>query len=375
MSNPRSPERRRTSGSFMVLVTIFASLILLPLGICAFELERVQLVQKQLHVATDAAALAGGLAASELPYDTPAERLQLARDAALAIFKMNTAGPVNLSHAHVVDSLSGACPDAGDVQLYLELSEDKQELTATACCGYTPAFGAFLGLAQLPVLATSKTGIVSDKRDIVIVFDTSGSMDPVMTAAKQALVEFVTKLHNSGDVHFGFVTYNTEAGGHRYGTNERWIKLNRSSDNYLAVLDAIRGTIALGNTNTAAGLETGIDMITGSGRRPDADASVILVSDGVPNYFNRQSDEAAVPNDLLSQQLALAQADRARSVDIPLHSLGFFHQAAVQMMGPQFIQNLRSHAGGESEAYTATTIAEFKGRLHKLCAAGVALTN
>lgn len=377
----RMSKARRASGTFMVLTTMVATMVILPLAMVGFELSRVHLMQRQLRASTDSAALG---AATAYGGDERSDKLERSRNSALNIFKRNTTCGGNLAITHLVSSIGGTHPAPKECLLEVTHDKSKSEFVAKASFGYTPAFASFLGLGMLPIVSFSKASAAAHKRDIVVVFDTSGSMAAAgngqpMMSAKAALADFLRKLHDSGDVHFGVVTYATHVAGNKKASAQmRRVELDRDAERYLQSLDAVNAVVADGWTNTDGGLKEALKMLKGQAHRDDADPLIVLVSDGLPNQYYRpgnSGDEELVYDEGGARDKCYETAMQAGKQGITVHSLGFFHVPSSQLQGIAFMKNLKQAAGGDSESYTATNISEFHKCLDEICNSALGLVN
>ena len=110
--------------------------------------------------------------------------------------------------------------------------------------------------------------------DMVIVLDRSGSMKGrKINDARRAVLELLSTL--SARDRFALVTYSD-------GVNIATDLHNVTDDNRLRMESAVNSVRAAGGTNLGAGLQAGIDLLTGPGHRENA-AKVVLISDGLAN--------------------------------------------------------------------------------------------
>lgn len=127
------------------------------------------------------------------------------------------------------------------------------------------------------------------KNDIVLVIDTSGSMndDERMAEAKKAAKNFVNKLldEEHPNTRIALVSFETKA----------YIKKDFTNyTNKQALLNAINGLYANGGTFTQGGIREASHLLNGS----QADfKNIVLLSDGVPtfNYEINNPDEYVIP--------------------------------------------------------------------------------
>lgn len=165
---------RKASGSFTVTAFVAAILILLPLGLYAFEVARLNLAAFQLRVATDAAALAAASYMQNVKFDDSKER-EKAKQAALEYVKRNVVTGVSLLSASLSNSVQEDNPESGKSTFDLIFNKD-MSVTAVAAFGLQPAFAKFLGLESVPVRVNSTAGPAGLIGDICIIVDLSGSM-------------------------------------------------------------------------------------------------------------------------------------------------------------------------------------------------------
>ncbi len=167
---------RCQSGTFLVLTVVAAVMVILPLGIYAFELARLHLSHNQLQHATDSAVLAGAGIMFNPSEMTQEEKRNRAKAVALELLKQNTVLGVSLSTVHHSASFATDNPGAGQGSFELLIDESNHLCTANVVVGVQPAFGAFLGINSAPVRASSSAGTKKLAGDIVLVLDISGSM-------------------------------------------------------------------------------------------------------------------------------------------------------------------------------------------------------
>lgn len=167
--------RRRSTGVTMLAVMMAAVTILLPIGLFAFEVARIQMAQKQLRSATDAAALA---AASYLSNVTgnDAQNLAKAKSLALELFKENIVMSDFLSESTLSATAATDNPDTQKATLDITVDTSNGRVRATSSYGLSPAFATFLGLKTETVRSKSLAGYHGLEGDIAIVVDISDSM-------------------------------------------------------------------------------------------------------------------------------------------------------------------------------------------------------
>ena len=133
---------------------------------------------------------------------------------------------------------------------------------------------------------TSQTSM--SKLDIILVLDNSGSMaygsrgkndnsTPSRIASLESTAnDFInTMLDKDGNVQIGLVTFSKDV-----NTSVSFSNYSKKND----LTTAINGMTANGGTNLQAGIEKAHDLLDGG--RNDAKKMVIILTDGIPTYFN-----------------------------------------------------------------------------------------
>ena len=134
---------------------------------------------------------------------------------------------------------------------------------------------------------TSQTSM--SKLDIVLVLDNSGSMaygsrgkndnsTPSRIASLESTAnDFInTMLDKDGNVQIGLVTFSKDV-----NTSVSFSNYSKKND----LTTAINGMTANGGTNLQAGIEKAHDLLKDGGRN-DAKKMVIILTDGIPTFFN-----------------------------------------------------------------------------------------
>lgn len=189
--------KKRNEKGFIVIAAYLGFLFLLPLGLFAFEVLRIQLCQQQLRAVTDAAALCGAQYYSTQAPSDQSEQTQITPDSqsagsssdsktngsldkakaqALLCFQRNIAAGYELANAVVSTTVDSDSPNKGISRFDLIYDKSKKMFTAKAALGVEPIFGRFLGLGSVPIHAQSHASISGMDGDVVIVFDLSRSM-------------------------------------------------------------------------------------------------------------------------------------------------------------------------------------------------------
>jgi hypothetical protein len=184
-------------------------LVIGVLGIFAFEFVRYTIMRDQLRTATDAAALGAAATLAGSNFSSPPTAQTNAMSVATKIFKMNgvmgrsldnlVAGPEVAAHEATLGytwfDRNGVSKPFG--------SPDGKVIKATAKYGFTPLFGAFLGMNNFvaPITVASDGGV--PPLDIVLCFDLSGSMDD------QTRVTLVKRYEDGGVMHYDDLAHGT----------------------------------------------------------------------------------------------------------------------------------------------------------------------
>ena len=153
----------------------------------------------------------------------------------------------------------------------------------------------------------------SDERDIVLVLDTSGSMDGTpLNETRKASVNFIDTILKE-DASIGIVEFSSGAS-----------VVSDFSMNQLALETAAKNAYSGGSTNTDAGLSTAHEMLQNSNAKKKI---IVLMSDGQPNQGR-------------TGQALIDYAGEIKKEGIYIYTLGFFHDlsgsskvAAQDIMG------------------------------------------
>lgn len=165
---------RNQKGSFIVATAVAALMIILPLGLYAFEVARANLAACQLRSATDAAALA---ASNYLHKVDATNKIQQnkAKEIAFKFLQRNLCTAISLQNARISSSVQSDVPASGETSFDLVFNQDNS-VTAIAAFGLQPAFSSFLGIKTLPIRVNSSAGAGGLDGDVVVVVDLSNSM-------------------------------------------------------------------------------------------------------------------------------------------------------------------------------------------------------
>lgn len=157
------------------------------------------------------------------------------------------------------------------------------------------------------------------QRDIVLVLDYSGSMltRDKYKALKEAVKDFcdVVEAVGNGKDRVAMISYSDAA-----------TLQSGFASNLNPVRSRIDASVYNGATNIYDGLKTAIDLVNGSAR-PASDRMVILLTDGLANR----------PLNVDAYQYAKNQAERARTLGLPVYTVSFGSDADPTLM--QYIAN------------------------------------
>lgn len=148
---------RSRKGITLLAVMSSAIMVLLPLGLFSFEAARAQMASKQLHIATDAAALAAAtLIANSTGSDE--EKLRKGTTQGLKFFRNNSVVGTNLTNARRSADISRVKLRAGESRFQLVVDPLTGKVTAHGAYGLAPAFAKFLHLNTQTIRTRSCAG-------------------------------------------------------------------------------------------------------------------------------------------------------------------------------------------------------------------------
>ena len=328
---PKAADRR---GVMLVLIAICLPLCVI-MAAFAIDVAWMQLVRTELRSATDAAARAGAKGLSL--YQDEEQARQMAKQAA----GRNQVGGAPMKLADQ-DIIIGESTRAGETTRFSfarggdNLNSVRVNGRRTAGSAAGPVNLLFSGVLGVTHFEPTATAIATQlDRDICLVLDRSGSMmeqaekgkskkksaacDPPdaesrWTALRIAVNAFIDELEKTRqDEWLAMVSYSSQ-------TNECKLTFTTSDINSDLVgeyepirseLDRISSNPVKGRTNIGAGLDDGIDVLTGSRARNFAVKTMILLTDGLQNE--------GVP----AAQVARAAAAK----DIVIHTITFSDEA------------------------------------------------
>lgn len=183
------------------------------------------------------------------------------------------------------------------------------------------------GQSEWPVRTTS------DKRDIVLVLDASGSMEGVpIQETKIASEKFITTILKE-DASIGIVTFDYSA-----------MKISdfNKKENYL--IEAMQGLNAGGGTNIESGLSTAYDMLQNNNAEKKI---IVLMSDGEPNGGK------------VGEEL-IAYANSIKDEGIYIYTLGFFEDLSSKHSAQKLMERIASE-GSHYEVADASSLVFFFG--------------
>ena len=171
------------------------------------------------------------------------------------------------------------------VMIYAQNENGKINLSKTATKIYEKVsndnleYGRFAKV-DLDITANpyNESTSVNGKLDIVIVFDGSGSMqyDQRLSNAQAAASDFAnTLMDDTGNVRIGFVEYGSDL--------KDSLAITHDKDEVFEFINTKLD--ANGGTNLQAGIAKANDLLA-TGGRSDAKKIVIILTDGVPTFFN-----------------------------------------------------------------------------------------
>ena len=195
----KQAKTRSQNGMMMILVLVIAIMFILPSGLFAFDVARINLAQSQLRTATDSAVLAAAGAFSRSP-EKDEKAKEEAKKIALMYFKRNLVSGGSLNETKLSSSVDTDNPELGNATLDLVFEENDERVRAKASYGILPAFANFLGLGKHTIRANSLSGAAGLEGDVVIVVDLSGSM---VAASQSQLVSRSTD-PNTGKPSYSF---------------------------------------------------------------------------------------------------------------------------------------------------------------------------
>lgn len=172
----------------------------------------------------------------------------------------------------------------------------------------------------------------SDERDIVLVLDVSGSMEgtPIQETQK-ASANFIDTILGE-EARIGIVAY-----------DDSTYKLSDFSVNKRNLTDAVAGIYGGGGTNIEAGLSEAHAMLNESSAKKKI---IVLMSDGEPNNGKEGDD-------------LIAYADKIKSNDIVIYTLGFFDSLGSNKSSAQRLMEELASDGCHYEVANADDLVFF----------------
>jgi Flp pilus assembly protein TadG len=333
------------------VVAVVAGTMLVLLGFASFAIDvsALYVLQNELQIAADAAALA---ALRDLPNDVTARAK--ARDYASKNMPANVHGSVLTDG----DIILGRWNQAARTFTAGATPYDAVKVTtrrARANANPAPTFFAWVfGISQVDLSAPATAAMVPGRRpwDIVVAQDVTSSFGAEIAdarAADRALLDCVNS-NTSGTSLVGMSIFTGVGAVHsplqalQTGYGPMTAKINQ-----LRVCGSA-GMPACSGTNIAAGLNTAVDMFLAS---PPSNAgiqrAIVLVSDGEPN-----------PTSL--KPAAVAAATRADNAGISLFSV--FYNRDNDPTARAFLASL---ARGQGIALSTPTASQLPTLLRQLC--------
>ena len=174
----------------------------------------------------------------------------------------------------------------------------------------------------------------SSERDIVLVLDTSGSMNGTpISETKKAATSFINTILQE-DANIGIVTYDSSAH-----------IASDFSTNATTLTEVVEDIYTGGNTNIDDGLSTAYSMLQNTTAKKKI---IVLMSDGVPN-------EGRVGDSLV------AYADELKNEGILIYTLGFFEDLGYEKASAQALLEDIASDGCHYEVTSAEDLVFFFG--------------
>ncbi|MFV2069207.1 MAG: VWA domain-containing protein [Pirellulales bacterium] len=344
-TSKRRPGNRDRRGAIVVFVAIML-MVFVAMAAFSVDVAYMQLSRTELRAATDASARAGAEALSRLQDSNAAVQ------AAIATAAQNiTAGqPLILTENDVVLGSSSLQSNgswnftAGETP-YNSIRVFGHRTSGSSFGEVSLFFGKALGVDSFAPTQISTASQLD--RDICIVLDRSGSMafdlsgidwqyppglsypdayceppHPTLSrwaAAAVALGAFITELDGTDQIEtLSLVTFASPGTWCGSSYNASDVEIGLTPD-YSLVSNAMatRSSNPIpGGTSISSGLDDAIGVLTGSGNRPYAAKTIVLMTDGVHNYG---------PPPIESAQVAQAEG-------IVIHTVTFSDGADQQQM-------------------------------------------
>jgi Ca-activated chloride channel homolog len=339
MSGTKTRRRRSLRRAAMLVLIAITLPLFLIMAAFTVDVAWMQLVRTELRTATDAAARAGakelGLSQNE------ASARASAKEAAAR--NLVAGDPLLLADADIEFGQGSQSTSTGRYTFV----EGGSRLNAVHVTGnrlrgslggsVDLMFAGVLGVRDFQPRETA-TSVLLD-RDICLVVDRSGSMmerldgsgvpgptcgppNPTLSrwgALSTAVAAFLDELeHTNQDEHVALVSYSsnhTEC-GYTYRISEVDSDLVRDYSVIRDEMNRIGSRPVKGYTAISAGLDDGIDVLTGPNIRPYAVPTIVLMTDGIHNQG---------PEPILSAQ-------RAAQLGIVIHTITFSSEADIARM-------------------------------------------
>jgi len=287
--NKRSQKQRKGAMAVLVAITI---ILLLIAAAFSLDVAYMHVVRAELRTATDAAARAGAEALARTQDQAQATQ------AALDIAELNsvagdrlTLDPVDVTFGGVTQNPTTGRFAFDDSATDLTTVQVNGRRDSSAPDGPVALFfGGVLGRSSFGPNETSTA--TASVRDIALVLDRSGSMSTEedglsrIDALKLAVQAFLDEIEiSSPNARVSLVTYSDNA--------TRDIEL---TDDFAAIVAAVNGLPADGYTNIREAIQFGSDSLQGTGRRPFADRTIVVMTDGNHNRPLNDSDPTPSAN-------------------------------------------------------------------------------
>ncbi|MGB7329307.1 MAG: VWA domain-containing protein [Rubripirellula sp.] len=329
----------RRTGSAAVLVLASFTVFLLMAAL-AIDVGYMQLSRLELRAAADSAAKAG--AESLVREDSTTA----ARTAAINLAAANKVGGTGLvlTNADIQFGRSERQTDGS-----WSFVADATPLSAVRVTAAQPVSLFFGGITGKHTFSTNLQSTASfADNEICVVIDRSHSMcfdltgdsfsyppaveampdDPIMyppdptdsrwSYLQQAVIEFVDVIEDrNSSQRIGLVSFGSDVSesesevGQAYSASTTNVDLGTEFASIRSAVEGLAGNPMLGGTNLSAGLQTGIDMLTGPGVTAHAQKTLVVMTDG---KWNAGLDPVSV-------------AASAKSQGITVHTVTFLDTA------------------------------------------------
>ena len=270
----RQNPRNKRQGAMVVFIAVTLVLLLIA---AAFSLDvaYMHMVRAELRTATDAAARAGASALAES--QDQATAIQAAIDAGRANIvagEQLTLEPSDISLGGIQQNANGGFDFVAGASPFTSVQVSGRRAADTAEGPVSLFFAPIVGATNFSPIQTATAA--ATVRDIALVLDRSGSMAATenglsrIDGLKVAVAGFLDEINNtSPNAAISLTSYSTNA--------TRDIELTQD---FTPVLSNVNGMAPNGWTNISEALQMGSDTLEAPGRRPFAERTIVLMTDG-----------------------------------------------------------------------------------------------